>query len=57
MSEDMKFSSKSKREYNELLNKPLYISSSIRIKFPNDELLQFEVTPYETVDCIYQLVK
>lgn len=45
----MKFHSRSKQEYNELLKKPIYTSTTVRIKLNDNLLLQFQMSPKETV--------
>jgi tether containing UBX domain for GLUT4 len=52
-----KFVVKRKADYEKLIKKPLYTKATIRIKFPNDRLLQGNFGLMETVGDIYDFVK
>lgn len=52
-----KFVVKRRTDYEKLIKKPLYTKATIRIKFPNEMLLQGNFGLMETVGDIYEFVK
>ncbi|EGR31984.1 hypothetical protein IMG5_098100 [Ichthyophthirius multifiliis] len=54
--ENQQFSSKSKQEYDKLLNTPLYTQTTIRIKFPNNIILEALFCPKETIKDVIDIV-
>jgi hypothetical protein len=50
------FSSKRKKEFEHLLNQPLYTECRIRIKFPNNTIMEAKFSPKEPVKNIVDVV-
>ena len=52
----MNFSSKRRKEYQDLIKKPLFTESKIRIKFPNNTILEGKFSPKETLRDVLNFV-
>ncbi|CAK66203.1 unnamed protein product (macronuclear) [Paramecium tetraurelia] len=55
--EEQQFASKRKKEYEELLNKPIFCKTDIRVQFPNSMIVQAIFGPLETLQALYDLIK
>ena len=54
--ENDRFTLKSRTRLEELMKTPIYVKSDIRLKFPNEQILQGSFALYETVGDIYKFV-
>ncbi len=54
---DNRFVVKRRNDYENLIKKPIYTKATIRVKMPNDQLIQANFALMETVGDIYQFVK
>ncbi|CAD8108599.1 unnamed protein product [Paramecium sonneborni] len=55
--EEQQFTSKRKKEYEELLKKPIYSKTEIRVQFPDSVIVQAFFGPLETIKDLYDLIK
>ena len=54
--ENDRFTLKSRTRLEQLMKTPIYVKSDIRLKFPNEQILQGSFALYETVGDIYKFV-
>lgn len=57
MEESQQFSSRRKKEFEQLVKQPLYPECRIRIKFPNNTIMEAKFSPREPVKNIVDTVK
>ncbi|CAD8152674.1 unnamed protein product [Paramecium octaurelia] len=55
--EEQQFASKRKKEYLDLLSKPIFAKTDIRIQFPNSVIVQAIFGPLETLKALYDLIQ
>lgn len=55
--DSQQFTSRRKKEFEELLKKPLFIESRVRVRFPNNTILEAKFSPKEPVKNVVDLVK
>ena len=55
--ENDRFTLKSRTRLEQLMKTPIYVKSDIRLKFPNDCMLEGSFALYETIGDIYKFVK
>ena len=55
--ENDRFTLKSRTRLEQLMKTPIYVKSDIRLKFPNEQILQGSFALYETIGDIYEFVK
>ena len=55
--ENDKFTLRSRMKLEQLMKTPIYIKSDIRLKFPNEQILQGSFSLYETISDIYNFIK
>ncbi|CAD8076155.1 unnamed protein product [Paramecium primaurelia] len=55
--EEQQFASKRKKEYEELLSKPIFSKTDIRVQFPNSVIVQAIFSPLETLQVLYDMIK
>ena len=55
--ESDRFTIKSRVRLEQLMKTPIYIKSDIRLKFPNEQILQGSFALYETIGDIYNFIK
>ena len=55
--ENDRFTLKSRMRLEQLMKTPIYVKSDIRLKFPNEIILQGSFALYETIGDIYDFVK
>ncbi|CAD8125993.1 unnamed protein product [Paramecium sonneborni] len=55
--EEQQFASKRKKEFEELLKKPIFSKTDIRVQFPNSVIVQAIFGPLETLKTLYDLIK
>ena len=51
------FTSRRKKEFEELLKKPVFTETKIRIKFPNSHVLEAKFSPKEKLKDVVNFVK
>ena len=54
--ENDRFTLKSRTRLEQLMKTPIYVKSDIRLKFPNEQILQGSFALYETIGDIYKFV-
>ncbi len=54
---DNRFIVKRRNDYENLIKKPVYTKATIRVKMPNDQLIQANFALMETIRDIYEFVK
>ncbi len=52
-----RFILRSRTEYEKLINKPIYVKSEIRLKFPDQNILEGSFALYETIGDIYNFIR
>ncbi len=55
--ENDRFTIKSRLKLEKLMKTPIYVKSDIRLKFPNEQILQGSFSLYETIGDIYNFIK
>ena len=55
--ENDRFTLKSRMKLEQLMKTPIYVKSDIRLKFPNEQILQGSFSLYETIGDIYKFIK
>ena len=55
--ENDRFTLKSRARLEQLMKTPIYVKSDIRLKFPNEQILQGSFALYEKVGDIYNFIK
>ena len=55
--ENDRFTLKSRTRLEQLMKTPIYVKSDIRLKFPNEQILQGSFALFETVGDIYKFIK
>jgi len=55
--ESQQFSSRRRKEFDQLLKQPLYTESIIRVRFPNNHILEAKFSPRELVKNIVDVVR
>ena len=55
--ENDRFTLKSRTRLEQLMKTPIYVKSDIRLKFPNEQILQGSFALYETIGNIYEFVR
>lgn len=57
MEEATQFTSKRKKEFEDMLKRPVYTETKIRVKFPNNTVLEATFSPKETLKTVVDFVK
>ena len=57
MQESTQFTSKRKKEFEDLVKKPLFTESKIRVKFPNNSVFEAFFSPKETLHDVISFLK
>ena len=52
-----RFTLRSRTEFENLMNKPIYVKSEIRLKFPDQNILEGSFALYETIGDIYNFIR
>ena len=55
--ENDRFTLKSRTRLEQLMKTPIYVKSDIRLKFPNEQILQGSFALYETIGDIYNFIR
>jgi len=55
--DNQQFSSRRRKEFDQLLKQPLFTESRIRVRFPNNQILEAKFSPREPVKNIVDLVR
>jgi hypothetical protein len=50
------FSSKRKKEYEDLIKQPIYSETLIRVKMPGNVIFEAKFSPMETISNLYELI-
>lgn len=57
MEESQAFSSRRRKEFEELVKRPIFTETAIRVKFPDGKILEGKFSPKETLKNLIDFVK